>query len=141
MFAIGLSTTAFAHRNDGTYTLTRATRTLVEENGAWLPVCDPDEPIPAELFIKYSGPDASVVVVNGDEWQRGGLTTDRQGRTNSRPFRVARKPNPPSGTTVTVVFRRDGERATAMMDIIRSDPRGSASRCVTSYRFDGKFSP
>ncbi len=137
-----VSTNAFAHRNAGTYRLLKGDRVKgIRAGDVRMPACDPDEPIPDVLEIKYTGPDAPIVLVNNEEWRRGGLTMDSTYRVSDRPFRVATKTNPSPGTWVDVWFRRDGDNASGQVMILRLDPKTGQPSCATAFRFKGRYTP
>lgn len=137
-----LAATAFArHRNAGTYQLAKTTASFLTENGKRMPACDPELSLPESVVVRYTGPDDPVVLVNGDEWQRDGLTTDPEGHVNARPLRVAHDPHAGPALERDVWFRRDGTRATAFVHVIQYDAQTRAIQCATAYLYRGTFTP
>lgn len=136
---LAISTVAVADPPPGIYSLARSEPARMTVNGKRLPLCPEDAyPIPQELTIDYDL--SPIVIVNDEEWQKGELTTDENGRQNDDPLRTAHNPKPPPRASVNVWFKTERDHAVGVFYFWMSDAKGPA-KCVTAFRFVGTYRP
>ncbi len=98
-----------------------------------------DFPILQTLVIEYASATPRIIV-NREDWDVAGLTTDPQGKSVSNPSRIARRPNPPANLIITVEFRATGsDTSTAIMSV--AEHGQGTIRCVVAHRFFGSYEP